>query len=120
MYFIKNLRSSFRYTQLELIKAIEDKTEQSYEIKSLPFSKSEMNYLNSHNDEQYIVIDLAKQYAQKITDQNDQNDKVDLTFAFNPSYPLDPLLENHFLLAKISKNRLKIFDKDGLIYTVEL
>lgn len=75
------------------------------------------NYLNSHNDEQYIVIDLAKQYAQKITDQNDKNDKVDLTFAFNPSYPL---LENHFLLAKISKNRLKIFDKDGLIYTVEL
>ena len=92
--------------------AIEDKTEQSYEIKSLPFSKNEMkNYLNSHNNEQYIVIDLTKLYLDKI------NDQIALTFAFNPSYQL---LNNHFLLAKISKNRLKILDKDGLIYTVDL
>lgn len=65
-----------------------DKFEQSYEIKSLPFSRNEINnFLNSYHDELYIVIDLTKQYAYKITD------KVDLTFAFNPSYPL---LENHF------------------------
>ena len=92
--------------------AVEDKTEQSYEIKSLPFNKNEMkNYLKSHNDEQYIVIDLTKLYLHKI------NDRIALTFAFNPSYPL---LENHFILGKISKNRLKLLDKDGLIYTVEL
>ncbi len=53
------------------------------------------------------MIDLTKKYAHKITDQND---KVDLTFAFNSSYPLDPLLENHFLLGTISKNRFKILD----------
>lgn len=95
-----------------------NKFEQSYEIKSLPFSKDEIheldNYLKSNADEQYIVIDLTKQYTYKITDQDD---KVDLTFTFNPSYPL---LENHFLLGTISKNRLKLLDKDGLIYTVEL
>lgn len=98
-----------------------DKFEQSYEIKSLPFSKDEIhevdNYLKSNADEQYIVIDLTKQYGYKITDQDD---KVDLTFAFNPSYPLDPLLGNHFLLGTISKNRFKILDKDGLVYTVDL
>ena len=55
------------------------------------------NYLNSHNDEQYIVIDLTKLYLHKI------NDRIALTFAFNPSYPLDPLLDNHFILGKISK-----------------
>lgn len=95
-----------------------DKFEQSYEIKSFPFSKDEINnYLNSNTDEQYIVIDLTKLYLHKI---NDQDDKVDWTFILNPSYPLDPLLENHFILGKISKNRLKLLDKDGLIYTVEL
>lgn len=80
-----------------------DKFEQSYEIKSLPFSRNEINnFLNSYHDELYIVIDLTKKYAHKITD------KVDLTFAFNSSYPL---LENHFLLGTISKNRFKILDK---------
>lgn len=89
-----------------------DKFEQSYEIKSLPFSRNEINnFLNSYHDELYIVIDLTKKYAHKI------NDKITLTFTFNPSYPL---LKNHFLLGKISKNRLKILDKDGLIYTIEL
>lgn len=89
-----------------------DKFEQSYEIKSLPFSRNEINnFLNSYHDELYIVIDLTKKYAHKI------NDKITLTFAFNPSYSL---LKNHFLLGKISKNRLKILDKDGLIYTIEL
>lgn len=92
-----------------------DKFEKSYEIKSLPFNKNEINnYLNSSTDEQYIVIDLRKLYLHKI------NDQIALTFAFNSSYPLDPLLDSHFLLGKISKNRLKILDKDGLIYTVEL
>ncbi len=90
----------------------EDKFEKSYEIKSLPFSKNEVdNYLKSNADEQYIVIDLTKLYLHKI------NDQIALTFAFNSSYPL---LDSHFLLGKISKNRLKILDKDGLIYTVEL
>lgn len=89
-----------------------DKFEQSYEIKSLPYDRNEINnYINGNGDEQYIVIDLTKKYAHKI------NDKVDLTFAFNSSYPL---LGNHFLLGTISKNRLKILDKDGLVYTVEL
>ena len=62
------------------------------------------NYLNSHNDEQHIVIDLTKIYLHKI------NDQIALTFAFNPSCPLDPLLGNHFLLGTVSKNRLKILD----------
>lgn len=92
-----------------------DKFEQSYEIKSFPFSKDEINnYLNSNTDEQYIVIDLTKLYLHKI---NDQGDKVALTFAFDPSYTL---LENHFILGKISKSRLKLLDKEGLIYTMEL
>lgn len=91
---------------------IEGKTEQSYEIKSIPFNRNEVNnYLKSNTDEQYIVIDLRKLYLHKI------NDQIALTFAFNSSYPL---LDSHFLLGKISKNRLKILDKDGLIYTVEL
>lgn len=90
----------------------ENKIEQSYEIKSLPFSKSEINnYLKSNTDEQYIVIDLTKLYLHKI------NHKVALTFKFNSSYPL---LENHFLLGKISKNRMKLLDRKGLIYTIEL
>lgn len=91
---------------------VEGKTEQSYEIKSIPFNRNEVNnYLKSNSDEQYIVIDLRKLYLHKI------NDQIALTFAFNSSYPL---LDSHFLLGKISKNRLKILDKDGLIYTVEL
>lgn len=93
---------------------IEGKTEQSYEIKSIPFNRDEIhevnNYLKSNSDEQYIVIDLRKLYLHKI------NDQIALTFAFNSSYPLDPLLDSHFLLGKISKNRLKILDvRLGLI-----
>ena len=81
---------------------IEGKTEQSYEIKSIPFNRNEVNnYLKSNSDEQYIVIDLRKLYLHKI------NDQIALTFAFNSSYPL---LDSHFLLGKISKNRLKILD----------
>lgn len=84
---------------------IEGKTEQSYEIKSIPFNRDEIhevnNYLKSNSDEQYIVIDLRKLYLHKI------NDQIALTFAFNSSYPL---LDSHFLLGKISKNRLKILD----------
>lgn len=81
---------------------IEGKTEQSYEIKSIPFNRNEVNnYLKSNSDEQYIVIDLRKLYLHKI------NDQIALTFAFNSSYPL---LDSHFLLGTISKNRLKILD----------
>lgn len=87
---------------------IEGKTEQSYEIKSIPFNRDEIhevnNYLKSNSDEQYIVIDLRKLYLHKI------NDQIALTFAFYSSCPLDPLLDSHFLLGKISKNRLKILD----------
>lgn len=86
--------------------------EHSYEVKSLPYHENELKNLSFDTDEQYISIDLSK--------SNKINDNLSLSFEFNPSYPLDPLVEKHYLLGKISNNRLKLLDRDGLVYTIEL
>ena len=86
--------------------------EHSYEIKSLPYHSNDLKHFGFDTDEQYIIIDLSK--------SNKINDDLSLSFEFNPSYPLDPLVEKHYLLGRISNNRLKLLDIDGLVYTIEL
>lgn len=86
--------------------------EHSYEIKSLPYHSNDLKHFGFDTDEQYIIIDLSK--------SNKINDNLSLSFEFNPSYPLDPLVEKHYLLGRISNNRLKLLDIDGLVYTIEL
>lgn len=89
--------------------------EHSYEIKSLPYNSNDLKHFGFDTDEQYIIIDLSK--------SNKINDNLSLSFEFNPSYPLDPLdplVEKHYLLGRISNNRLKLLDIDGLVYTIEL
>lgn len=81
----------------------------SYEVKSLPYHGNELKHFGFDTDEQYIIIDLTK--------SNKINDDLSLSFEFNPSYPL---IEKHYLLGRLSKNRLKLLDKDGLVYTIEL
>lgn len=86
--------------------------EHSYEVKSLPYHSNDLKHFGFDTDEQYIIIDLSK--------LNKINDNLSLSFEFNPSYPLDPLVEKHYLLGRISNNRLKLLDIDGLVYTIEL
>lgn len=86
--------------------------EHSYEVKSLPYHSNDLKHFGFDTDEQYIIIDLSK--------SNKINDDLSLSFKFNPSYPLDPLVEKHYLLGRISNNRLKLLDIDGLVYTIEL
>ena len=89
--------------------------EHSYEVKSLPYHSNDLKHFGFDTDEQYIIIDLSK--------SNKINDNLSLSFEFNPSYPLDPLdtlVEKHYLLGRISNNRLKLLDIDGLVYTIEL
>lgn len=86
--------------------------EHSYEVKSLPYHSNDLKHFGFDTDEQYIIIDLSK--------SNKINDDLSLSFEFNPSYPLDPLVEKHYLLGRISNNRLKLLDIDGLVYTIEL
>lgn len=82
--------------------------EHSYEIKSLPHDENDLKNFGFDTDEQYI-IDLSK--------SNKINDNLSLSFEFNPSYPL---VKKHYLLGRLSNNRLKLLDKDGLVYTIEL
>lgn len=86
--------------------------EHSYEVKSLPYHSNDLKHFGFDTDEQYIIIDLSK--------SNKINDDLSLSFKFNPSYPLDTLVEKHYLLGRISNNRLKLLDIDGLVYTIEL
>lgn len=92
--------------------------EHSYEIKSLPYHSNDLKHFGFDTDEQYIIIDLSK--------SNKINDNLSLSFEFNPSCPKDPLdpldtlVEKHYLLGRISNNRLKLLDIDGLVYTIEL
>lgn len=81
----------------------------SHEVKSLPYHNNELEYFGFNTDEQYIIIDLST--------SNKINDSLSLSFKFNPSYPL---LEKHYLLGRLSNNRLKLLDKNGLVYTIEL
>jgi hypothetical protein len=83
--------------------------EHSYEVKSLPYHSNDLKHFGFDTDEQYIIIDLSK--------SNKINDDLSLSFEFNPSYPL---VEKHYLLGRISNNRLKLLDIDGLVYTIEL
>lgn len=86
--------------------------EHSYEVKSLPYHSNDLKHFGFDTDEQYIIIDLSK--------LNKINDNLSLSFEFNPSYPLDPVVEKHYLLGRISNNRLKLLDRDGLVFTIEL
>ena len=86
--------------------------EHSYEVKSLPYHSNDLKHFGFDTDEQYIIIDLSK--------SNKINDDLSLSFEFNTSCPLDPLVEKHYLLGRISNNRLKLLDIDGLVYTIEL
>lgn len=86
--------------------------EHSYEVKSLPYHINDLKHFGFDTDEQYIIIDLSK--------SNKINDDLSLSFDFNPSYPLDPLVKKHYLFGRISNNRLKLLDRDGLVYTIEL
>lgn len=81
----------------------------SYEVKSLPYHSNDLKHFGFDTDEQYIIIDLSK--------SNKINDNLSLEFKFNPSYPL---IETHYLLGRLSNNRLKLLDKNGLVYTIEL
>lgn len=83
--------------------------EHSYEVKSLPYHINDLKNFGFDTDEQYIIIDLSK--------PNKINDNLSLSFEFNPSYPL---IEKHYLLGRISNNRLKLLDRDGLVYMIEL
>ena len=98
--------------QFTITTVCHNNVEHSYEVKSLLYHSNDLKHFGFDTDEQYIIIDLSK--------SNKINDNLSLSFEFNPSYALDPVVEKHYLLVRISNNRLKLLDRDGLVFTIEL